>query len=194
MFKEEEREFLTEAASSSAEPSWEYRRPAGYQENDWREDAQTKGGSWSPSWTSKGWVDFRTDKGYYAWWLLSEPARSRQKAAPLKLDWFACFPSLHSANEIAKEIGARNLRKRERVECSELRTFPFFPDTGGRWFSAASPWTRPSVETDLRLRQKIGKVVTFWGKVRMWGTKKGAQLFPLNPLSVTDEVRFADAG
>ena len=56
-----------EAASSSAEPSWEYRRPVGYQESDWHEDGQTKGGGWSPSWTSKGWVDYRTDKGYYAW-------------------------------------------------------------------------------------------------------------------------------
>ena len=56
-----------ETASSSVEPSWEYRRPDGYQVNDWHEDDQTKGAGWSPSWTSKGWVDFRTDKGYYAW-------------------------------------------------------------------------------------------------------------------------------
>ena len=56
-----------EAASSSAEPSWEYRRPMGYQESDWHEDGQNKGAGWSPSWTSKGWVDYRADKGYYAW-------------------------------------------------------------------------------------------------------------------------------
>ena len=56
-----------EAASSSAEPSWEYRRTVGYQENDWHEDAQVKGDGWSPSWATKGWVDYRTDKGYYTW-------------------------------------------------------------------------------------------------------------------------------
>ena len=57
-----------ETASSSVEPSWEYRRPVGYQEGAWQEDAQFKGENrWSPSWTAKGWVDFRSDKGYYSW-------------------------------------------------------------------------------------------------------------------------------
>ena len=57
-----------ETASSSAEPSWEYRRPVGYQEGDWREDGQSKGDRWSPSWAAKGWADYRTDKGYgYGW-------------------------------------------------------------------------------------------------------------------------------
>ena len=56
-----------EAASSSAEPSWEYRRPVGYQENGWQEESQMKGEGWSPSWASKGWIDYRSDKGYYAW-------------------------------------------------------------------------------------------------------------------------------
>ena len=56
-----------ETASSSVEPSWEYRRPVGYQEGVWQEDGQPKGDRWSPSWSTKGWVDYRTDKGYYAW-------------------------------------------------------------------------------------------------------------------------------
>ena len=56
-----------EAASSSADPSWEYRRQVGYQEDEWQEDGQAKGAGWSPSWTSKGWVDYRADKGYYSW-------------------------------------------------------------------------------------------------------------------------------
>ena len=50
-----------ETASSSAEPSWEYCRPIGYQEGDWREDGQSKGERWSPRWAVKGWVDYRAD-------------------------------------------------------------------------------------------------------------------------------------
>ena len=56
-----------ETASSSVEPSWEYRRPIGYQEGDWQDDGQTKGDRWPPSWAAKGWVDYRPDKGYYSW-------------------------------------------------------------------------------------------------------------------------------
>ena len=57
-----------ERASSQVEPSWEYQRPVGYQDNQWREECQPKGGKWSPSWAVKGWVDYRADKGYgYGW-------------------------------------------------------------------------------------------------------------------------------
>ena len=57
-----------ETASSPVQPSWEYRRPIGYQEGAWQEDGQYKSESrWSPSWTAKGWVDYRSDKGYYSW-------------------------------------------------------------------------------------------------------------------------------
>ena len=57
-----------ETASSSVEPSWEYRRPIGYQEGAWQEDGHFKGENrWSPSWSAKGWVAYRSDKGYYSW-------------------------------------------------------------------------------------------------------------------------------